>query len=253
MNFKNWISRAGYFVLALASLLLIISPYFDIIGKNISAHTWVGIFCGVLCGFIVYYESIASHLKADINIQKEKLIELSDRYAELVNLRNQIQHENLFEAIRIATGTNKSIRDLRIYASTTAVIFQIVRDLKLNIDDCKVMLQTFNPNSANPNSNQLNQKCIEMTDAWIELKDSGRINKLQVIRYDSYPTEYIIIIDNKYLIVGKYVPNDSSKHGSDYHEPVLYSNQETASKTLIDKNIKWYDNIFKYYSDLTRN
>jgi hypothetical protein len=155
---------------------------------------------------------------------------------------------NLSRAIPLAVGgENKKIENIRIYASTTEVILPIIRDLKLKADNCKVLLQIFEKDDPNPHSKELNDLCIRMTKAWEELKVKG-IKNLSVVRYNRYPTEYLVIVDDRYLIRGRYTPSDESEHGSDFSDPIIFSGKEAESKRYIDETISWFDTIFDYFN-----
>jgi|GEM_PF-3073880 len=246
----KWLSRAGYFALLVAALLLVLSPYIDLIGENIKSHTWIGIFCGVLASFVIHFSEVTEKFKKFNDQHTEKLKELDAKFQVLVDIRGQIKFLSLADAIRSATKNNKHIKDVRIYASTTVVIFQIIRDLKIHIDTCKVMIQTFSEDDPNPHSKKLNELCLDMEESWKELKDKGGIRNLDLIRYNRYPSEYVIIFDDYYLIHGRYTPS-LSKHGSEYYEPTIFENQELASKRLIDEQIQWFDKTFNFFKNHT--
>jgi len=238
---KKLFSICGYIVLGVASLVLILSPFIGFLEKiGIPTTTWVGIFSGVMCCFIVFFAQKTEKIETEnVNISKN--------LKNLVEQQNQLSFKTLSEAISLAVGESKNIENLRIYASTTGIIHPIIKDLKLKIDNCKILLQIFKEDDPNPHSKYLNDFTIRMTHKWEELKGNG-IKNLSVVRYNRYPTEYLIIVDDRYLIRGSYTPDDKSEHGCKYFEPIVFSGKESISKEYIGKTINWFDEIFDYFS-----
>lgn len=233
-------SISGYIVLGLSALILILSPFIDFFKNNLPTTTLVGVFSGVVSYFIGFFAQKAEKIEAANT-------SISNSLKNLAEQQNQLSFMSLNSAISLAVGENKSVENIRIYASTTEVILPIIRDLKLKADDCKILLQIFDKDDPNPNSDELNCLCCRMKKKWEELKGKG-IKNLSVVRYNRYPTEYLVIVDDRYLIRGRYLPNDGSEHGSDYFDPIVFSGKEIASKRYIDETIVWFDTIFNYFS-----
>lgn len=240
---KKLFSIAGYIVLGTSSLILILSPFIDFLKDKIPTITLVGIFSGVISYFIEFFGQKAEKIETETAA-------IAKDIKNLMAQQNQLDFMSLSSAIFLSVGDNKNIENIRIYASTTAVIHPIIRDLKLKVENCKILLQIFADDDPNPNSKELNELCAKMEKKWKEITG---IKNLQVVRYNRYPTEYLVIFDDRYLIIGRYSPNDKSEHGSNYFDPIVFSGKELSSKRYIDETIVWYDSIFNYYSNRNLN
>src|SRR6185312_7753237 len=96
-------------------------------------------------------------------------------------------------------------------------------------------------------SAQLNDRGAEMERRWRALLHAGRIKSLEVVLYEDFPLDYVVVIDDLAVIPGVYVPNDDSTHGNDFLHPHVVINTGTISEIYVAKYRAWFDTWFTYW------
>jgi len=226
--FEGILRGIGYVSLLLLVLIMLFSPYLQDKIIHIDVTVLLGIVVGNLLGFVVYFDS---------------------KLTAIQKARQEVSHNQISDGIKDVIAQNRfHVKCLRIKAWTSEAIFPVIREVQCNIDECFVLLHHFDEDAGTKTADKLNAKVSYMIEAWRELESSGKIGVLRIKRTDDIPSNYVIIIDDKALVTGLYVPDDKSPYGHEFFEPVVFVNKTQPMGELIRKYVAWFDRIFEYYS-----
>lgn len=213
-----------YLLLAL-SVFSTIDSYTNF-SKNITPLDAVGYFQATLTYVISMLALLSLHL-----LRKDKN-----------SLFSQVQtgaFENLpiEQAMQKARSGNKYFENVRILASTTANIQpMLMMNTDVKIKNCTVIL------SQSPNANSsLAIRVSTFVDAWMDNLQMKRIDNLAIKGYSHAPMFYLVILDEKALILGLFKENKNLKVAVEVGHPILIEGSSKESSLSIEKWIAWFD------------
>jgi hypothetical protein len=147
-----------------------------------------------------------------------------------------IVHGTLNECITEALGGKDYVKEMRIMATSSEVFQVLIRDCGIRIGTCRLLLRQY-PDG--PTS--YNRRVGDVIHEWEGLKRSGRIQDLDIVRYDSVPFEYQVIVDDRSVVFGAYAYSPSEPVQADFREPNLVHNVSSEASALIARFTKAYD------------
>ncbi len=187
----------------------------------------VGIGVAVLAGFIFYFDKKLDQFKASATT---------------------VFHMDISDAIRKAIESKRGrVKVLRISAITSEVILPILRDVRIHIGECRIMLHRFDERGRIKDAGKLNGLVADLRSKWRELQRAGTIGQLKVVLYDDVPMKYVITFDADVALFGGYAPDDESPHGNDFREPYVLLASSVENERVILKENDWFDTYFAYW------
>lgn len=154
--------------------------------------------------------------------------------------------ENQIKAIRVGEhGSNlasiykeeETFTTALIYANTSSNIYTVIKESGIKVDLCKIILRR------EENNNQYKIILENNLDKWKKLNNKFYTN-LEYRFYDFTPTECQIIFDDKYMITGLNVPDDTLQKVDLLPNTFLIKSVNRDSKIMIQKYIERYEKLW---------
>lgn len=93
------------------------------------------------------------------------------------------------------------IKELKIIDISAVDFLYLFSQDKTRVKDCTLLLRDFSPNSSDYNQKTVDE--IEHSiEKWMSLKNSGRIENLNIIRYTNAHSNFFCIVDNEIILAG---------------------------------------------------
>lgn len=169
-----------------------------------------------------------------------------------LRFRYTIKHGTLSEFFAIIKKACPEIRTLKILANVTNVILPAFEDSKLNAIGVQVLLRK--PNTSHPSTETKYNSYFEaIIEDWINLEKQGRIKKLEVKYFDFLTTDWQIIADDKFIILGLNVPQKNNWKSFEIMDAILIAGDSDSGKSLIEKYSNRFNRFFSEYAISTLN
>jgi hypothetical protein len=147
------------------------------------------------------------------------------------------RHLPIEEAIRHARSSQKYFNRVRILASTTANIQPLLMmNTSVRINSCTVIVAQ--PPGA---SSSLSNRVSTFVHVWIDNHHKKRIQALEIKGYDHTPLVYLVILDDKAMVLGLLTEDKNLNVQMDVGHPILISDDDAESVNLISKWSEWFD------------
>lgn len=230
---KRYYKKAAYVFVAIVVFYALAQPLLDELFPTLKEHPLTVYFLIVLL----------------VSLIPSFMFLLDDRLDKIEKLNTSIVNLGLEEAVNEAAAKlNNNIKEMKVFAFTTAVIHPIIRSAKFSIGECKLMLHQFDvEKSSMANARYLSEHNEQIIQKWSALENDQTISDLRVVKYADQPMDYFIVMDDKILIQGFYHYEDNSPYGNEYEKPVVITSDNIESHKYIIKASRRFDNIWKYW------
>ena len=195
-----------------------------------------GAICLFSAALIVIYQNVTE-------LKEHSLNKLSTTYSSSFN-------DGLVEIFK----KNEALKSLDIMASTSRTYFHSINDNNVSIEHLRLLV--WNPQNPETRHYPLDSESIKAFDisrkqaiaGWKDLRNSGKIKKLEIRYYDFDPTFHFAIINNRHLHYGMY---KIEKIYPGYHLYPLYtldSKETLFSRSQLQDKQNFFNHIFEHWS-----
>jgi hypothetical protein len=211
------------FILILGIVLIVWPRLLSIL--KLETKTIIGITLAIGAGAIFYFDQKIE--KLSIKVHHFKLI-------------------NLYEGIAQAFNCVKNPQKIRIFAFSTHVIEPIIRDLRMKLKVCEILIYSDNPNRPDGRSINISEDPLKYApiEEWIYLLKDGLIDKLDIRVHNLYPLIYFVVFDDKALLLGNYLIDDEKYPKCDYVQPCFMLDENLENKIFIKNYINIFNSLF---------
>lgn len=164
-----------------------------------------------------------------------------------LRFRHTIKHGTLSEYFIIIKKACPEIKTLKILANLTNVTLPAFQDSNLNAVDVQLLLRKPNTNLPQNEIRYYNHFEAIIED-WRSLEERDRIKKLEVKYFDFLTTDWQMIIDDKFIILGLNVPKRNDWKSFEIIDTILIAGDSEAGKSLIKKYTNRFDRFFSEYA-----
>jgi hypothetical protein len=155
-----------------------------------------------------------------------------------------VQDVSISEGIRSGIGIHKAINHLRVWASTTEVILPNIRDCAATFDVCEVLIQNHCDSDDETKQTLIRQKVENATQTWKDLVQQGVIRKLVIKQFSFTPSQYMVIFEDRFVLVGLFVPSPLKAHAVDFINPFAIDSSTERGRDMIQRYTKQFDRLF---------
>lgn len=157
-----------------------------------------------------------------------------------------IKHGDLNELLTIIKQERPEISSIKILANVTDLFYGAFEASKLNASEVEILLRR--PLEGVDKNDEYRSFFNRMVKNWQGLRDiSGQIKYLNIRCFDFLTPDWQVIIDEKFMIMGLNVPNNSWKK-FEVFETVLIVGDSESGKSLIKKYANRFDRFFEEHS-----
>lgn len=219
--------------LVFLALLLFSFPYLSKLGATnlITPVQLLGLFLGIVTWI---------YLDFDKKIQ------------EVENLMFTEKELTLSEGLNLAFSKLKRVQDLRIIASSSNTISANIRpflDENLIVENCTLIIR-HNVGQTKKQRDAFNGHVNQVISYWRHYERKGIVKNLNIIHHQYTPTNYTIIIDDKFAIQGHFI-FDKTTISNLYSEHKTYVTiGQMRGKDKILFLIKWFDQLANSIQEL---
>jgi hypothetical protein len=198
------------------ALILFFWPFIDALAPALDATKIAGIVTAVIAGMVLYFD---------------------DRISQIIRgPEGIITHGTLAECMDEAFRGRRYISHLRIMATSSEVIEAMIGSRNVKIGRCDLLLRRY-PDGSNSYNNRVDYAIAE----WRELGSTGRIENLVIGRYETIPSEYIVIVDEKAMIMGSYQYQPTSASQAEFLSPTLVLAASSEARDMIKRRAEAFD------------
>lgn len=155
-----------------------------------------------------------------------------------------IELDNLSNAIKIAIGSKRKIKKLRIFALSTNLIQPFVRDALVGsdseIEQCFLLIRDLADDYI-----MFREEIINIIRRWNE---DPHIKNVKIAHFPDILSDFCILVDNEIAILGAYIFTDKDASHVTSKNVILVHASRSVGKRIIEEYIQRFDNSFKYFS-----
>jgi hypothetical protein len=240
--FKRFERLAAYLPLVGTAVILIVQNFFQSFltsfGSNLALATIAASF--VLVAW--HLEGRTGYLTQSVRNLSDQVVRLTeDQPRILATATSNFQFMPLGDGFKLAVDTVGRVDHLRVFAASGSQMHTFIQHNKLRVRRCSLLVQR-----PSDTTSDYSQTVNIVIDRWKLLVRLGRIDELEVLRYDFQPTEYQCIFDAKFLIHGLFDPNALEDSGLSVRDPIIVVGESLHGSTLIMNYIERYDRLFEF-------
>lgn len=231
---KRKVQKAGFIII---TILLLAFPYLNktIMFKNFEPVQLLGL-------VIAIFSWIYIDLDKKINNVFKKIEDGS-----------KTTLSKAFESI-IKKGEN--IKHLRVMAVTSGTILSNIRN-KIEegtvIEKCTIIVKYNLGENLSDSEKEINNYIDDHVDKWTLLKENKSIKKIEILKYDFEPMNYLVIIDGKAVIQGLFYKTSNTKTGVYSEQKPVLIQENIYNNDRITSLVGWYDSLVKHIKSKKNN
>ncbi len=210
-------------MLLLIGITLLFWSFFSSIIPWLDLKQVIGVTIAIIASLIFYYDQF---------------------FCKIFINKSNFNHIDLTASIRLANDFVKNCKHIRIYALSTNMIQPIFKSMNIKADYCSILVYTPENRSDNSNVDIYQNNLSMLRSEWSNLKEDAFFKQVEIKGYDFTPTEFMILFDEKVVIIGHYIFNDNRFPMCDVQEPYVLTNDQLNNKILIEKYISLYESIY---------
>ena len=232
---------AVYIPLAGTALILVIQNFFQGFLRDISLNIAIAAISIAIILLIWYLEAQMNTLRLSFDKLSTQVERLAEQQPLLLREgSSNFQIVTLGDAFRSAAILAPRVQHLRIYSITSAQMVSFLEHSGIVVDRCSLLI------SRATSGQPLMEGQIEAAlQGWRALVENGKINSLEVRRYDFYPTEYEAIFDSTFLIVGLFDPSPAQTSGARVRNPISVNAHSVAGAKFVSEFVERFDGLFQ--------
>lgn len=163
-----------------------------------------------------------------------------------LRFRHTIRHGDLNEFLTIIKKTYPDIKTIKILANVTNLFLPAFQSSGLKVIDMQILLRKPDENCNETESDYKGYFKTIIKD-WLKLEEEGTIKKLDIRYFDFLTTDWQVIIDDKFIILGLNVPQKENWKKFDVTDTILIAGDSLSEKSFIKKYSNRFDRFFKKY------
>jgi len=238
---KRFERLAAYVPLVATACILIIQTFFPTFLEDFGTNL-------ALATMTVAFILVAWHLESRVESFRETIKRLQSTIDQFVEDQPRIvadatanfRRMSLGDAFAKAVELAPRVDHLRIYAATGSQMHTFIEHARVRIDRCSLLVQRSHGNPA------LAAIIETALDRWRLLVTRGKIEQLEILRYDFQPTEYKCIFDRKVLIYGLFDPSPNEDSGVAVRDPMLATDQSLSGAAFVEEYVERFDRLFAH-------
>lgn len=189
--------------------------------------------------------SILIGLIAATNIAWTRKFNKMEKKIDPLKTSEMLVYPDLQSAFNAILSKKKRIKTLRTYSNSSNIIQTFIRPNNIIIDHCKVMFRNLPPQEEAENKRYA-LELENILQRWRNLEKAGQIKKLEIVRHRYLLTEYQVIFDDDYMILGIYHPEPSDPSSVVIKSsPLVITTELKEGKKIIQTYIERFDAMFK--------
>ncbi|MER7589709.1 hypothetical protein ABTW72_19465 [Micromonospora sp. NPDC127501] len=205
----------------------------------------LGFILGLMAIVATYTWTRLSDTKESLDAFRREITSLTERIASLTDsLDSRRDSLTMREAFDLAYLRCPSSGRVRIYAVTSQVIQQNLFAHDFQIARCDVLV--FEP--ANGEKDDLRENISSVVRDWKDRYVRRGIGRLEVRRYTDFPTEFMVVFDDRLVLWGMYIIDPVDRTGVRYSKISFLGALGGANRNMIQDFIEKFDGLF----DLSR-
>jgi hypothetical protein len=206
--------------LAALAIVLLFWPFFEALAPSLNLKQIASIMMAVLAGAYLYFD---------------------DRLSDIIRgPRDTVSNGKMSECVDRALRSHRHVKHLRVYALSSETIQPIIEDSEIHIDKCTLLLRAY-PEEGRPGAASYNRRIEERIREWEQMKAKGFIKELEVSRFEAEPTVYVVIFDDRAMMIGNYYICDHVPSGTEYLQPTLILGLSVEGQQMIRKSVNAFD------------
>ncbi len=163
-----------------------------------------------------------------------------------LQFRHTIKHGYLNELLTIIKLKYPQIKTIKVLANVTNAFLPAFQNSGLNVIDMQLLLRRPSMENNEMNNNYRIYFNTIVAD-WEKLESEDRIKKLEVKYFDFLTTDWQIIIDDRFIILGLNVPQKDNWKQFKIMDTFLIAGDSSSEKLLIAKYTDRFDKFFNEY------
>ncbi|HXD53761.1 MAG TPA: hypothetical protein VN618_03320 [Solirubrobacteraceae bacterium] len=223
-------------------VILLVSTFDSSIFDFVPLHLLLAIMALSFIFVAVHIERALYRLQSETQVLTSSVTQLEATHkAYLEATAPVLKMGTLAEAFAGATGARKHIDHLRVYAASSQQVFSFVSNSTLHVDRCSLLIRGF----PTKHDSRFAQQVRGLADEWRKLAASGRIDELEIMAYDYFPTDYEILIDSEALIFGLFDYDPDEFSSVKLRTANLVEDSSAAGRDLIVEFRDRFDKLFE--------
>ncbi len=163
-----------------------------------------------------------------------------------LRFRHTIKHGDLNEFLTIIKRTCPDIKTIKILANVTNLFLPAFQSSGLKVIDMQILLRKPDKN-CDENESDYKGYFKTIVKEWLKLEEKGVIKKLDIRYFDFLTTDWQVIIDDKFIILGLNVPQKENLKKFEVTDTILIAGDSLSEKSFIEKYSSRFDRFFKEY------
>lgn len=164
-----------------------------------------------------------------------------------LRFRHTIRHGTVNDFFSIIQKELSEIKTLKILANISNVSLPAFQESKMNAVDVQLLLRKAHINPTEKEK-KFNDYLSIVVEEWLNLQTEGRIKKLEVKYFDFLTTDWQVIIDDKFIILGLNVPKKDDWKRFQIKDTILIVGDSESGRSLIEKYSRRFDDFFSEYA-----
>lgn len=163
-----------------------------------------------------------------------------------------IKHGDFNQLLTIAKENSGEVKSVKVLANMANLFLPAFQASEWAVFDLQLLLRKPHDNEDSLEK-EYAQNLKTMIDDWRKLEEEERIKKLGVKYFDFLTTDWQVIIDDKFIILGLNVPKRDDWKRFKVLYSVLISGDTEAGKLLIEKYSVRFDKFYSEYGEVTNH
>lgn len=140
----------------------------------------------------------------------------------------------------------KHFENIKIYGNNSIHFFPLFANSNIRVNNLEILLREKSTENSIEDS-RFNQTVKNYVNEWHKLKATGKIKKVIIKKYKHPPTEWQIVFDNKFIIMGLNYPNEMDWKDVELliDHATLIENVSVESEKIINNYVTRFNLFFK--------
>lgn len=238
----RWVRLAfTYLPLVLAVPILIVGTFYSDLFTHIPL-------AALLAVMAIAFLGIAAHLDTSLTDTVTRLgaLEQSQRtfVAEAVPVIRVVSLGRGFELLRRKV---KRIGTYRVFAASSKDIYTFTRFHEFALGQCKLLVRGFQSDDARRAEAASHGR--QVVADWRSLARAGHVEELTIRSYDFLPTEFQVIIDEEFMLLGLYQSDPTDYRELKVLNAVLIDGSVPTGRDMILEYSARFDSLFETCRD----
>jgi len=163
-----------------------------------------------------------------------------------LKFRHNIKHGDLNELLTIIKSKYPEIKTIKVLANVTNAFLPAFQSSSLRVVEMQLLLRK--PDSNCDKKEEFYEHYFKtIVNDWEKLENKGIIKRLEIKYFDFLTTDWQVIIDDKFIILGLNVPEKDDWKMFEITDTILIVGDSDSGRSLIEKYSKRFDRFFNEY------